>query len=267
MLVTQVSLGGVARRCARAVVVSRLASVDVGRTRPRAAEASAFAALRARPLLWAVLPGLLLVVGGLAVFFWVLDGVREKDDLWDLDQPVLDWLVAHRTTGWTTVLAAITFVTGPTVLPIIVGGACLVWGLVRREWWRPVLLAGAMVVSTVISLAVKGLVGRERPPEDTMFVPGAETTASFPSGPPSGRRRCCWSPATSCAAGTRRSHGSSRGAVATVVGTALVALSRLYLGYHFLTDVVAAVALAVAVLGVRQRRRPAAHRTTVASSV
>ena len=38
--------------------------------------------------------------------------------------------------------------------------------------------------------------------------------------------------------------------VATVVGTALVALSRLYLGYHFLTDVVAAAGLAVAVLGV-----------------
>ena len=31
---------------------------------------------------------------------------------------------------------------------------------------------------------------------------------------------------------------------------ALVAFSRLYLGYHFVTDVLAAVSLAVAVLGV-----------------
>ncbi|KQY21388.1 phosphoesterase PA-phosphatase [Cellulomonas sp. Root485] len=211
---------------------------------------SAFDALRARPVLWAVLPGLVLVVAGLGVFFSVLDGVREKDDLWDLDQPVLDWLVAHRTAGWTSVLAAITFVTGPTVLPIVVGVACLVWGLVRREWWRPVLLAGAMIASTLISLAVKGLVARERPPEDTMFVPGAETTASFPSGHTIGTATlllvagylvCSRSPSVARIVAW---------GVATVVGTALVALSRLYLGYHFLTDVVAAVALAVVVLGV-----------------
>ena len=35
-----------------------------------------------------------------------------------------------------------------------------------------------------------------------------------------------------------------------MIGIAAVALSRLYLGYHFLTDVLAAVALAVAVVGV-----------------
>src|SRR3954453_1102712 len=120
----------------------------------------ALAAPRARPVLWAVLPGVLLVVAGLAVFLGVLDGVREKDDLWDLDQPVLDWLVAHRTTGFTSALAAITFVSGPTVLPIIVAVGCLVWGLVRREWWRPVLLAAAMVGSTLLGLGAKGLVGR-----------------------------------------------------------------------------------------------------------
>lgn len=208
------------------------------------------AALRARPVLWAVLPGLLLVVAGLAVFLGVLDGVREKDDLWDLDQPVLDWLVAHRTAGFTSVLAAITFVSGPTVLPIIVGVGCLVWGLVRREWWRPVLLAAAMVGSTLLGLAAKGLVGRARPPADTMYVPGAETTASFPSGHTLGTATlllvagylvCSRHPSTARVVAW---------GVATVVGTALVALSRLYLGYHFLTDVVAAVALAVVVLGV-----------------
>lgn len=210
---------------------------------------SAFGSLRARPVLWALLPGILLVVVGLGVFFSVLDGVQEKDDLWDLDQPVLDWLVAHRTAAWTSVLAAITFVTGPTVLPVIVLVACVAWGLLRREWWRPALLAGAMIASTLISLAIKGLVGRERPPEETMFVPGAETTASFPSGHTIGTATfllvtgylvCSRKPTVARLVGW---------GVLTVVGTAVVALSRLYLGYHFLTDVVAAVALAVTVLG------------------
>ncbi|MBO3084576.1 phosphatase PAP2 family protein [Cellulomonas fengjieae] len=210
---------------------------------------SAFATLRERPRLWAVLPGVLLVVVGLAVFFVVLDGVQEKDDLWDLDQPVLEWLVAHRTAAWTTVLAAITFVTGPTVLPFIVGLACLVWGLVRHEWWRPLLLAGAMIASTLISLAVKGLVGRARPPEDTMYVPGAETTASFPSGHTIGTATFLLVVGYLACSRTPSVTRIVVSSIVTVVGTALVAVSRLYLGYHFLTDVVAAVALAIGVLG------------------
>jgi undecaprenyl-diphosphatase len=210
---------------------------------------SAFAALRARPVLWALLPGILLVVLGLAVFFSVLDGVREKDDLWDLDQPVLDWLVDHRTSGWTSVLAAITFVTGPTVLPIIVLVSCVVWGLVRREWWRPALLAGAMIASTLISLAIKGLVGRERPPADTMFVPGAETTASFPSGHTIGTATFLLVAGYLVCSRNPTVPRLVAWGLLTVVGTTVVAVSRLYLGYHFLTDVVAAVALAVTVLG------------------
>ncbi|MEZ0448204.1 phosphatase PAP2 family protein [Cellulomonas sp. ICMP 17802] len=208
------------------------------------------ATVRARPVLWAVLPGLLLVVAGLTAFFGVLDGVREKDDLWDLDQPVLDWLVAHRTTGFTSALAAITFVSGPTVLPILVGVACLVWALVTKERWRPLLLAAAMIGSTAISLAVKGLVGRARPPAETMLVPGAETTASFPSGHTLGAATFLLV-AGYLVCSRRPTVGRLVGwGIATVVGTGLVALSRLYLGYHFLTDVVASMALAVAVLGV-----------------
>ncbi|WP_426594468.1 phosphatase PAP2 family protein [Cellulomonas sp. McL0617] len=205
---------------------------------------------RDRRVVRAVLPGLVLVAVGLAVFFSVLDAVRERDDLWHLDQPVLDWLVAHRTDAWTAVLATITFVSGPVILPIVVGVGALIWGLVRREWWRPLLLAGAMLGSSLLGLAVKGLVDRPRPPNDTMVVPGAELTASFPSGHTLGTATLLLvlgylvcsrrpTPARLVAWG-----------VVTVVGTTAVALSRLYLGYHFLTDVVAAVALAVAVLGV-----------------
>jgi len=211
---------------------------------------TAFAGLRARPVLWAVLPGLVLVAVGLSVFLSVLDAVQEQDDLWALDEPVLTWLVAHRTPAWTVVLAAITFVTGPVVLPIIVGVACLVWGLLSHEWWRPALLAGAMIASTLTSLAVKGLVGRERPPEDTMLVPGAETTASFPSGHTIGTATLLLVAGYLVCSRTPSVARIVAWGVATVVGTALVALSRLYLGYHFLTDVVAAVALAVVVLGV-----------------
>jgi len=212
--------------------------------------AGATAPERSRPFLWTVLPGLVLVALGLLVFFAVLDGVREHDDLWQLDQPVLDWLVAHRTPAWTAVLAAITFVSGPVVLPIAVGVGCFLWGRVRQEWWRPLLLAGAMVAASLLGLTVKGLVDRPRPPSETMLIPGAEHTASFPSGHTLGTATLLLVAGyLVCSRDPTPGRIIAWGA-ATVVGTVLVALSRLYLGYHFLTDVVAAVGLAVAVLGV-----------------
>lgn len=202
------------------------------------------------PVVRATLPGLLLVGLGLAVFAGLLDGVQERDDLTVLDRPVLSWLVDRRGDTATAVLAAVTFVSGPTVLPGIVLVACVAWALVRRERWRPLLLAIAMIGSTLVSVAIKGLVGRPRPPLDTMDVPGAESSASFPSGHTigtatlllvAGYLACRRRPTTG------RVVGWTLGAA---VGIGAVGLSRLYLGYHFLTDVLAAIALAVAITGV-----------------
>ena len=203
-----------------------------------------------QPVLRAVVPGVLLAVLGLLVFGVMFDAVQEKDDFALWDEPVLEFLYDVRTDAVTTILAALTFVTGPAVLPFVVLVACVAWGLARREWWRPALLAGAMIGSTVLSLLVKGLVGRPRPPEETMYIPGSETTASFPSGHTIGTATFLLV-AGYLVASRRRTWGVVVAwLVAGVVGTAAVALSRLYLGYHFLTDVVAASGLAVVVLGI-----------------
>ena len=200
--------------------------------------------------MWALAPGVVLVVAGLVVFGVLLDSVLERDRLWALDQAVLAWMVGHRSDLTTAVLATITFITGPVLLPIVVAVGCAAWVVVRRRWWRPSLLALAMLASTLLGLAVKGVVGRDRPPAETMFVPGAETTASFPSGHTLGTATLLLV-AGYLATSRRPTRGRVVGwAVATVVGTSLVALSRLYLGYHFLSDVLAATGLAVAVLGV-----------------
>ncbi|WP_034622565.1 phosphatase PAP2 family protein [Cellulomonas sp. URHE0023] len=206
--------------------------------------------VRVRPFVWAVLPGLVLIVLGLLVFFSVLDSVREQDDLSNLDEPVLEWLVAHRTSGWTAVLATITFLTGPVVMPVGVAVGCVVWARAAQEWWRPVLLAGATAGAALLGLTVKGLVARPRPPSETMFVLGAPHTASFPSGHTLGTATFLLV-AGYLVCSRRPSPGLIVAwGLATVIGTVLVGLSRLYLGFHFVTDVVAAVALAVVVLGV-----------------
>lgn len=203
----------------------------------------------ARAVLLALLPGLILVVLGVVGFFVVFDAVYEKDDLAALDTPVLEWLAQNRSSATTTVLTVVTNIFGPVVLPILVAIGCLVWAKVSGSWRDPLLLVGAMVAATAISALVKALVARPRPPEGLMTIPGVESSFSFPSGHTIGAATLVL--VSGYLVWTR--HRSPAIAIVwtatAVVITALVAFSRLYLGYHFITDVLAAICLAVAVLG------------------
>lgn len=201
------------------------------------------------PRVEALVPGLLLVVLGIAAFLVTLDSVQEQDDLMVVDEPVLRWLAANRNPVGTTVLHTITLITGPVILPVVVCATALVSGARRHRWWRPLLLLESMAIATLVSLAVKRSVARPRPPLDAQYIPGAETTFSFPSGHTIVTAALCLVAgylAWSRKATLRRLVGWLLG---TVVATTAVGLSRLYLGYHFVTDVLGAVGLAVAVLG------------------
>lgn len=214
----------------------------------------------------AVALGLLLVVVGLVAVLVIHDAVQEGDDLAEGDTPVLDWLVAARSPAVTAVLEAVSAVTGPSVLPAVVVVACVLWGLRTRSWWQPVLLAGAMAVSTLVSVLLKSVVARPRPPLDTMTVPGSESTYSFPSGHTVGTATFLLT--VGYLIWIRSPHVRSLvlWALGTGAGILLVAGSRLYLGYHFLTDVAAGFALALATLGavvvVDRRRAVRAARMT-----
>lgn len=218
----------------------------------------------------AIVIGLLLVVLGTAGFLGVFDAVQENDDLAALDRPVLQGLAEARSEPVTVVLTVITTVTGPEVLPVLVLVGTLTWGLWRKQWWQAGLLAGAMIVSTLVSVTIKNAVARPRPPVDTMTVAGVETTYSFPSGHTIGTATLLL--VVGYLAWIRRPRVASLVLwfVVIVVGILVVALSRLYLGYHFVTDVVASMALAVAVLGgvvvVDRRRAVRAARVTRATA-
>jgi undecaprenyl-diphosphatase len=204
----------------------------------------------AHPALAAALPGLVLTAAGLLAFAVLLDSVQERDDFTVFDEPVLAWLVAGRTDVLTAVLLAITFVTGPSVLPALVTIGAVVWAVRLRDAWRPGVLVGALVVSSLISLAVKSGVARPRPPLMDQYVPGAETTHAFPSGHTIGIATLCLVGGYLIWVRSPSRRGFVVWALVTVAATGAVGLSRLYLGYHFVTDVAGAVALAVAVLGV-----------------
>jgi undecaprenyl-diphosphatase len=178
----------------------------------------------------------------------VLVQVATGTGLADADEPALAWFVAHRTPAVTHVLTALTDLFGAVALPALVAVGCAVWWWRSADRWRPVLLASAMAVQVVLALVLKAVIARPRPPELAQSVPGAVVTHSFPSGHT--MAAATLTTALVCLLGVARGRpttwwwAASSGAVLV---TGLVALSRLYLGYHFVTDVVAGAALGFAV--------------------
>jgi undecaprenyl-diphosphatase len=177
----------------------------------------------------------------------LLDGIGENGDLSVLDRPLLAWLVGHRDPVLTTVATAVTTAGGVPVLASIavLAVAALAW---RRRYDEALLLSLALGGAEAIAYVLKHVVGRARPPASDVLGP-VEATLSFPSGHTVGtaaftlalaylwwRRR----------PGRRRALAGLAGAAAATV---VMAASRLYLGDHWLTDVLGGAALAVGVMG------------------
>ena len=189
-----------------------------------------------------------LILLGVTAFFLVLNGVLNRQGLAVLDEPVRAWMVEHRTEGWTTVMIIIAEVSGPIGMPIVVAVIIALWIWRSSHAWRVLVLAMAMLTGMSLALLIARLVGRSRPPEEFMLL-GADATFSFPSGHVLGvadflivggylvvSRGRGWGAAVLCA-------------VAAIVGVGLVALTRLYLGYHWLTDIAASLSLSLCVVG------------------
>lgn len=166
------------------------------------------------------------------------ESVQENDGLASVDHPLLDWMVAHRSPGLDSVVTFFTDIGGTTLLPIIVLVlvVTLAW---RWHSWTPVALT---LVATAGSLAMteagKHLAGRARPPT-SLAVPPFESSPSFPSGHTLNSTVVAIVLAYLVALHVERQPTR----VLLMTGLALYAvamgLSRVFLGHHWFTDVVA----------------------------
>ncbi len=122
----------------------------------------------------------------------------------------------------------------------------LVLALLRRKPWLLATVVLAVVTADLAADAGKALVPRHRPFEHQ--IGPSERTHSFPSG----------HAATSFAAATVLSAYVPRGRVAFYTLATLIAVSRLYNGVHYPTDVIAGAVLGAAIalllLGAIRRR-------------
>jgi undecaprenyl-diphosphatase len=176
-------------------------------------------------------------------------GVERGAGLAHLDVPIQEWMTANRTPLLTTNMHVVTTVLGPKVLAGIAVLIAIIWIWRKKEYWRPILFASSFIGAFAISTYMKVTLERGRPPALDM-IPPLETGFSFPSNhtfgiavfilllgymcysrQPSGRILTIWI-------------GSF------IAGTSLMALSRVYLGYHWFTDVMASIALSLVILAI-----------------
>jgi undecaprenyl-diphosphatase len=177
----------------------------------------------------------------------LLGMVLTRDGLAEDDGPVLRWLVLHRTAGWTAALETVSSGTAVTAVVLATLGVAAAAAVTRRSWRPLVTLALTGGAAVVTSSVIKSLVGRSRPATSLML--GApETGFGFPSGHTLITSALVGGAALVVWRATARP--SLRAAAVVLAGATALAMgaSRLYLGDHWLTDVLAAYALAAAVL-------------------
>jgi len=182
----------------------------------------------------------------------VLAHIQHLDNAW------LQLMVSNRS-GPVTALAKLLNFLGLVGITLPVRIAITGFLALRRRWWHLAAFAVAIALSEALIGTLKGIYDRPRPPHSLV----ATSAASFPSGHaiaasvtvvaavialvPPARRRAWWG-------------------AGAVVFSVMMALSRAYLGAHWLSDVVAGVLLGTScallsavVVGALQRRWRGRH--------
>jgi membrane-associated phospholipid phosphatase len=189
-----------------------------------------------------------LAIVGAGVFVLALTGVLESDGLASADESARRWLLTTRSEPLTDFMIILAVIFGPVALPIIVLVVTAAWGILAKQAWRPVLLAAAMLTGVGLAQVIGRSVERTRPPVELMLF-GADHTFSFPSGHVLGASNFLLVTAFLVFSRHRKPAVTAAGFVLAGFGVALAALSRLYLGYHWVSDAIASVAVSLVVLG------------------
>ena len=200
--------------------------------------------------LWAT-----MLVGGAVVLVLALLSAGVYDDVVDdaglanLDKPTLGMMEQLRSPGLDAFVTGFTNIGGGIGMPILASilTAWLIW---TSRTWRPlILIGGAAAVSITATSLGKQLIGRARP-DHSDAVPPYESSPSFPSGHTLN---------TTVVIGLvvylacLQIHGTVARASLIAAGGAFIlamGMSRVYLGHHWMTDVIIGWVLGLAWVGI-----------------
>jgi len=184
---------------------------------------------------------------GIIVFVLSYLGATNNFDLGLINKPILDFMISSRSTDLTDTISLVTIFGSWLTIGTITIAIAIIWVSYKHEFWRPLLLTTSMAAAAGSTFLLKALLAISRPAISSMVLP-IETDFSFPS-----------------------SHTISIIVITLVIGylvcsrrssktriiiwssiaflmTILIAFSRLYLGYHWLTDVTGSIGLGFIIL-------------------
>lgn len=187
--------------------------------------------------------GLTLAAGG------IYDAVEEGDGVSSFDRPVLEEALSLRQPGLDSALTWFTHLggaTGMTVIAITVT-ALMVW---RWRSRTPLMLMLITVAGSLsMTLVGKVAVGRLRPPQ-VDAVPPFESSPAFPSGHALNSTAIAGMVAYLLLMHLQRRASRVLTVVLAAAWAVSIGLSRVFLGHHWLTDVMVGWVLGAAWLGV-----------------
>lgn len=181
-----------------------------------------------------LLPALAILALGLWGFGALSEDVFTGDPIVAFDLRLTDWLHFHQVGALTVVMRGITAL-GSALVLVPIALAVIAWRLGRRRFGEAGLIVMAIVGAELLTTGLKAGFERQRP----FFTDPLATETSFSY--PSGHATVSLALYGALAVLLVRAHPARRlpimaGASALVV---LIGFSRLYLGVHFLSDVLA----------------------------
>jgi len=196
-----------------------------------------------------------MLIGGVVVVVLALvtaevyDNVVDDAGLANLDKPALAFMEQLRSPGLDAFVTGFTNIGGGIGMPIL-GSILTALLIFSSRSWRPlILIGGAAAVSVTATTMGKKMIGRVRP-DHADAVPPYETSPSFPSGHTLNTTVVIALVVYLACLQIKRTSARIALIAAGVIFIVAMGLSRVYLGHHWLTDVIVGWVIGLAWVGI-----------------
>lgn len=196
-----------------------------------------------------------MLIGGVVVVILALvtaevyDNVVDDAGLANLDRPTLAFMEQLRSPGLDAFVTGFTNIGGGIGMPIL-GSILTALLIYKSRSWRPlILIGGAAAVSVTATALGKKMIGRARP-DHADAVPPYETSPSFPSGHTLNTTVVIALVVYLACLEIKRTSARIALIAAGVIFIVAMGLSRVYLGHHWMTDVIVGWVIGLAWVGI-----------------